>query len=405
MFYGIDQLTRGYHTSCRQMSKSKQRPEKPGKGSLAWIGVFASVTVAGLLVFLLIPKSDPDTPSPNGQGSTLPGEPSTEAMRTEAVEVARDLVENLPGNANALALAAMMYDGLGESDESMACWQKCLILAPNRADAAHELGRIALKRDEYDKAVSVLRRAVEFGPRTTGIHHSLAYALMSLGRHAEAISHFEKEIEIAPTAFMSHYLLAQTRRQLGQHEAAKRSYEAALRIQPDNKNAIYGLASVLTKLGDKTRAAEYWQKYADQSRAAMKSLIKESQSFDDHAAMRGLLVSAHTEAGKVCATLRRGDDAEGHWRRAFAIDTSDIPSRMALGYYLLHGRRNVSEARRLAIAVVALDPSAAGYALLARSHHANGDIALARKAVKRAIAKDPANPSYRQILWMIEGGI
>ena len=365
------------------------------------------VAVAVLLIFLLTRKSDrkPTFDARQEPPSTLPGEPSTEAMRAEAVEVARGLVENLPGNAEALALAAMMYDGLGESDESIACWQKCLVLAPNRADAARELGRITLKRGEYDKAVSILRRAVELGPRTTGVHHSLAHALISLGEHSEAIRHFEKEIEITPAAFPSHYLLGQARRQLGQHEAAKRSYEAALKIQPDNKNAIYGPASVLTKLGDKTRAAEYWQKYAERSRAALKSMIKESQSFDDHAAMRGLLVSAHTEAGKVYATVRRGDDAEEHWRRAFEIDTGDVPSRMALAYYLLRGRRNVSEARRLAIAVVALDPSAAGYALLARSHSANGDIALARAAIKRAIAKDPANPRYKQIFRMLEGGL
>jgi tetratricopeptide (TPR) repeat protein len=229
---------------------------------------------------------------------------------------------------------------------------------------------------------------------------------MSLGEHTEAISHFEKEIEMAPSAAHSHYMLGQARQQLGQYELAGRSYQAALKIQPDNMNALYGLAIVLTRLGDKTRAAECRRKYTELNRAGLKTEItRMSQSFDDDAAMRKLLVSAHREAGRAYASARRSDDAERHWRRAIAIDPGDLRCRTVLVNFFLHGRRNVSEARRLALAAVALDPSAAKWALLARSHHANGDMAPARAAVKRAIAEDPANQSYRQILRMIEGGI
>jgi len=391
---------------------------RSGKTPLVGLGVLGCVAVAVLLIFLLIPERDREPTVRTAHGfatpkplSALPGEPTTKAMRAEAVEVARDLVQNLPNDANALALAAMVYNELGRSDESMACWRKCLILAPRRADAAAELGRIALKRGEYDKAASVLRRAVELGPRTPGVHHALAYALMFLGEHAEAISHFEKEIKISPTSVRSHYMLGQAREQLGQYEAARRSYETVLKLQPDKKNAdymknaLYGLAIVLTKLGDKTQAAEYRRKYTELSRAILKSDIKTGESFDDHAAMRVVLISAHTNSGSIYAATRRGNDAEGHWRRVFAIDAGDVLSRTALAHLLLQEGRNVSEARRLALTVVALDPSPVSYALLARSHSANGDIALAREAVKRAIAKDPANPRYRQILRMLDGGL
>ena len=412
------------------MTKSEQRPKRsgegpqskplalgvgitvgrPGKALSMGLVALGCVAVAGLLVFLLIPKSDQNAPLQIAQGSGpksgLPEKFTAETMRAEAVEVAQDLVEDFAHDAKVLVLAAMLYDQLGKSEESMACWQKCMNRHPRRADVARGLGQAALRRGEYGKAVSVLRQAVEIEPRTTGVHYLLASALMSLGEHTEAISHFEKEIEMAPSAAHSHYMLGQARQQLGQYELAGRSYQAALKIQPDNMNALYGLAIVLTRLGDKTRAAECRRKYTELNRAGLKTEItRMSQSFDDDAAMRKLLVSAHREAGRAYASARRSDDAERHWRRAIAIDPGDLRCRTVLVNFFLHGRRNVSEARRLALAAVALDPSAAKWALLARSHHANGDMAPARAAVKRAIAEDPANQSYRQILRMIEGGI
>ena len=450
-----------------------------GRSGKAAICVLGCLAAAGLLIFLLIPKSDQNTPLRGARGavaskppSTLPAGPTTEAMKTEVVEVAQGLVENLPSDANAMALAARLYDGLGKSDGSTACWRECLKLAPKRADACSQLGWAAVKRGEFEQAALVLRRAVELNPRMPGAHHGLACALMSLGEHAEAISHFEKEVEIAPTAVLSQYMLGQARQQLGRYEAAGRNYHAVLKLDRQNKNALYGLANVLTKLGDKTQAAEYRRKYTELSRADLKSAIKEGESYDDRAVMRGLLISAHTQAGKIYAAARQGDNAQKHWRRAFAIDAGDIPSRMALAGWcqtagkipealeickelttiqpdsgvhwinvgvlnarlsqpeaaekalrtairvdprnpgthsalavcFLHNRKNAPEARRLAHAAVTLDPSAANYALLARSHHANGDMALAGAAMKRAIEKDPANLRYKQILQAMERG-
>lgn len=453
-----------------------------GKAPLTGIGVLACVAVAGLLVFFLIPKRDRNAPSPIVRPTTLPTAPkdpstlpagsTTEEMKTEVVEVAGGLVENLLGDANAMALAAGLYDTLGKSAESTECWRKCLKISPNRADACSQLGWAAVKRGEYEQAAVILRRAVALDAGMTGAHHALACALMSLGEHDEAISNFEKEIEIAPRAVQSHYMLAQALQQLGRYKAAERSYQAVLGIQPNNKNALYGLMTVLMRLGKKTQAAEHRRRYAELTSTGLKTLIKDGESYDDRGAMRELLISAHIQAGNTYARARSGDRAEKHWRRAFAIEPGNVPSRLALAGWLqtvgrpsealeickelttvqpnngahwinvgflhakmsqsqeaekalrtavrvdpknprthstlailfLRGRRNSSEARRLAHKAVTLDPSAANYALLGRAHLANGDKALAKAAMRRAVEKDPANSKYRQILQAIQGG-
>jgi tetratricopeptide (TPR) repeat protein len=414
------------------MITSQQRSKRCGKGpqselpapggktaagrsgkTPAGLIILAVIVIAGLAAYFLTRNGvqDADRNDPATSQTAEPAKPTTEEMKSEAVETLERLAKDLPASIEAMGAAATVYDELGKSKEAMACWRKCLDIDPSRTDVIGKLGQLALKREEYNEAVSLLRRASASGRSGPGVHHALAYTLMFLGEHEEAIDHFQKELKIVPNAVRSHYMLAQAYRQLGQYEAAERSYKRVLDIRTKRdkstyeKNACYGLSIVLARLGDKTQAAEYRRKHEEMTRSYVESKNKADDAYDDRKTMRAVLVLAHTETGKAYASVRKYDIAEKHFLRALAVDkNSDIP-HVRLSRFYMEQQKDVSAARRFALAAVAIEPSGANYALLALAHYANGDMSLARHAAKRAMEKAPDNDNYRRIARMIDGGI
>jgi len=407
-----------------------------------------------------------------GPGSQPAADVTVEQIKAEAADVARRLLLDLTEDANALALAGETYVGLGRSGQAALCWRMCLKVNPAHAGAYHRLGWAALRRGDAEEAVTLLARAARLDPRLPHIHRDLGSAMLQEGRPAEGVVHLERAVRLAPGEANSRCLLGQAYQLLKQYDLARQSYEAAVKAQPDHKNACYGLAVVLGKLGHQRQADEWERKYQQLNRASLRSVIEQTDSCDDAATMRQRLVVAHIRAGIMYAAHRRGSDAEAHWRRAAALDGSDVGSRALLATWyqargreqealrlcerltamepnnsrhwvnlgLLHARlarlpkaeealrkairlaprdagthaalasvflrakKKLAEARRLAAAAVKLAPTAPNHALLAQAHRANGDLESAKAAAKAAIAADPTDARYKQVLRAIEGG-
>ena len=122
-----------------------------------------------------------DTPEKSDQ-AVLPTEPNLtaeeqdRALRKEQLDVARSLLVAFPDDTNAAFLIGMAYFEQGNAIDAEEYLEKSLKLQPLRADACDHLGRIALLKGQYDKALMLFRRAIEIDPATSGIHFRIAKA-------------------------------------------------------------------------------------------------------------------------------------------------------------------------------------------------------------------------------------
>lgn len=81
--------------------------------------------------------------------------------------------------ADAEAMSAELAEELGQGlGDAVACWKKCVRLAPKHAEAWQRLGRAYFERNERDSAKRALERAVKLAPKDAEAWNRLAVLTM-----------------------------------------------------------------------------------------------------------------------------------------------------------------------------------------------------------------------------------
>jgi tetratricopeptide (TPR) repeat protein len=106
-------------------------------------------------------------------------------------------------------------------------------------------------------------------------------------------------------------------------------------------------------------------------------------------------LAAHLNLGTALLQLKDPSGA-AELRRALEIEPRQIQALNNLARFYLTSRQQLPEALALSQRLVALQPKGASYDLLGWALFSNGKTNEALKAAAEAVAKEPANPTYRQ---------
>jgi len=175
--------------------------------------------------------------------------------RDEAIPHFEKLVELQPDPRSLLDLA-LAYNSISRLAEAEATYARLLELSPGNAIALHNLGAIAAKRGEFEKAISLYRQALATDPVYLLAQYHLANALQRAGRYQEAYDAFAAVIDLEPanaaeTALYDDalYRAASLDITMGAHERAAGMLAELLRANPDHGSAHYAYGQVLLQLG------------------------------------------------------------------------------------------------------------------------------------------------------------
>ena len=193
----------------------------------------------------------------------------------EAEHTARLLLDEQPGHADALHLAAL---------------------------ASHRQGRAA-------EAIQLFDRAVAARPGDGEIRNNYGCMLMELGRPAEAAAMLQQALDVRRGDVMALRNLGSALRALGQPQQAARALQQAVELKPDFAAAHAALATVLRDLGRPGEALSHAARAAK-----LQPNLAEAQ------ATLGLLLHEHGRSAEALAALRR----------AVALDPSDAEARANL---------------------------------------------------------------------------
>ncbi|OHB65780.1 MAG: hypothetical protein A2V70_00745 [Planctomycetes bacterium RBG_13_63_9] len=282
------------------------------------------------------------------------------ALRDEQFEVAGRVSKDFPDSADALVLMGYVYSSHGMLAETAKCWERCLALDPKRADIYDQMGRLAVRREDYEEALGLWRKALKLQGAMPGAHHGMAEALMAMGRTEEAVAELHRELEISPGSSASHYALGQAYARLQEFEKAKASYLAAVRVQPDHLRAYYGLATVCARLGQREESANYREEFRKLKVLGVEANNDTRSQYDDLERMRVKLAVTCTDAGRVYQRHGYIWRAEKLWRRAAELDSKNVVCRTLLAGVYEQGRRP-EDALRMYGELAGIDPSNVGY--------------------------------------------
>ncbi|MBW1809062.1 MAG: tetratricopeptide repeat protein [Deltaproteobacteria bacterium] len=143
----------------------------------------------------------------------------------------------------------IILDGWKVDDQAEINFNKAIKLGPKIAIGFGRIGKLFLRKGDYEKALSNLQQAVDLGPDQPAYRLNLARALERSSKIKEAISSYQEIIAKNPELFTAHDELAQLLAKSGDKEAAIVSYIKAAELDQKSYSVRFALAGLQNELG------------------------------------------------------------------------------------------------------------------------------------------------------------
>jgi tetratricopeptide (TPR) repeat protein len=137
-----------------------------------------------------------------------------------------------PRHVDAQYNLGVLWERQGDANKALSQYEKTLSLAPNRADAHLNAGRL-LAAGNPGAAIRHYRAALQIDPRNAEAHNNLGALLGSQRRSDEAVAEFREAIRIRPEYVSAHLNLACVLAKQGNEREAARHLHVALRLSPE----------------------------------------------------------------------------------------------------------------------------------------------------------------------------
>ena len=263
---------------------------------------------------------------------------------------------------------AIEHHRKGELERAARVYQAALAEDPQRPEALHLLGLVAIQKGDAVRAVDLIGRAVAARPDVAEYHGGLGEAYWALGQPARAAECYRESLRLRPDNPEALCNLGSTLLRLGNVDGAIGCLRDALRFSPELVAAHNNLGQALQLKGDATAAIEHF-------RAAVR--------LDPTAA------AAQSNLGLILLERGEPEEALGFCREAVRLRPALVLAHINLGNVLqVLGRPH--EALECFRAAIRLNPSfAAAHAGLAGALEELGDPEGSRESLREALRHDP----------------
>lgn len=357
----------------------------------------------------------------------------------EATKHLRKCLELNPAQAEAYEILARADYEKGELDESIRLCQEALKHGPPNPDVLNRLGRAFMDLGRTEEAIQSLQQAVGLPRPASESLYLLGQAHMQSGNYTQAKLSFRQAISLVPDHTQALFGLYTACMRLGQTEEAQRYRGQFQKLEGIDRRSLtersaqedtltglplvretvartlFGAAQIYRAHSEFEKAAELLYKSARLDtespvyRAALESHYAQRKALAEGIRVFEQLVKEQPQnglnyffLGRLHTRVDQFDAAEMAYRKVQELAPAWPEGYRALCELYLRADRKPNEARALARKVIEMEPTGAGYYLLATVCVRNNDRAGASEAMKQAVALSPGETKYQQLLKQLQ---
>ncbi|OGP50496.1 MAG: hypothetical protein A2Y79_06280 [Deltaproteobacteria bacterium RBG_13_43_22] len=167
----------------------------------------------------------------------------------EAVALCQEILNENPGDIEALHLLGLSRQDRREYDLAIPCYKEMIRLHPDRALGFFKLANVYYALQKYDQAVLCYQQAAGRDSTDDHIYNNWGIVLRDQRFPEEAVTFFQKAIQLNPCNANAYHNLGNVMVDLGRLEGAIRCYQKAFQINPSNVTHYKTLGNALRETG------------------------------------------------------------------------------------------------------------------------------------------------------------
>ncbi|MFC1794342.1 tetratricopeptide repeat protein [Planctomycetota bacterium] len=358
----------------------------------------------------------------------------------QALKLWQEVLKKNAGRADVYDRMAKVAFATDDYETSTRLWRSALQINPSLPNLHNNLARSLMQLGQYQEAQQLLEKEIHLSGNNAAGSLLLGAVHLELRQYKDAERCYQKMLELDPNSPHACYGLYQVYSRLKDREKAaaylkqfqqdksqwretKKKTVVRNLSQADSEVNFY--ARCLARLC--TDARKLYLARGDLQ--TTERLLMQAVELDPNSvAHRDALMSFHADAGRVqealevCKVIKRMDpnniscqlnlgllsarlgqfaQAEKALLTVIAMAPTQAAGYRELAQLYLRAKTRQVEARDLADQAVKLQPAAGHYFLLGWACDVTGDRARALEALQRAVAIDPQNQAYQQVLQRI----
>lgn len=161
-----------------------------------------------------------------------------------------------PTSIDPTILAALGAAQRGKPEEGAAMLRRLLQRQPGNLQASAALGQLLLQMGQFDQAIYQFQRCVTAAPTVPAHHNNLGMALWHAARYPEAVPSFRESVRLDPSYTIGHIGLAMALISVADFDGAIAAARTAISQRPEIGEAYYNLGLALLEAARVEEAVE-----------------------------------------------------------------------------------------------------------------------------------------------------
>ena len=325
----------------------------------------------------------------------------------EAIRLCQEALKHGKATTEILNRLGRSCIDLGKTDDAIRALQQAVNLPRATAESSYLLGQAWMQGGEFANAKEAFLRATALVPDHTQAYFGLFTACQRLGQTDEAMKfrdQFQKLEEIDRKALTERSGQEDTLAGLPQvRETTARTFFGVAQVYLAHKRASEG-AGLLRKCAALAPESPSYRAALEQFYIEQKAPAEGVKVFEGLATEQPGNGLNYFFLGRLQAFQNQIDAAERSFGKVQELAPSWAEGYRVLADLHLRTNRKLDQARVLARKAVELEPTAAHYYILAAACDKNKDRPGAIEAMEKAVALDPGEKRYQQVLAQLRKG-